>query len=712
VCASTALLVSGVPAFAAPPPGQVGIVDLDGTAAGTQGAPAVTPGTSRALADVQLLVPNDYVANDTITLGLVDSGASDTNLNAASTLAFSALPNVTVSATPFTSASHIGPTAAATSLVPDGAPAAGTTPPTFTKTLKDSGRAHGKNDAVELKVGAAAGGTTTDFWLVTVSNIKVDVGVNVDPGELRVVPVGSDFPGNTVASPVAGQYTVGGFVTPASVSVADPSGITADGTTQGVGDITVAELVNRGLNGTATYTITVPSSVTVHNDTGSNKVTATLSGPANGETVSAVTPAAHSLTFTLTQTDVASSAANLTSVKLHGLLLSSSTNTTITYTLSGGSVDDAVAVDPTANQTDIESPGLPKATGTSVTADNRISGADRYATAAQIALRNGGGGTVVLASGVSFPDALSAGFLSQRLGGVSVLLTQPNALPSATESALRQLDTTRVYVIGGTSAISAGVFDAVKAITEDNANIFQTPLVTRLSGADRYATNKAVNTAASNIGSSGIGTTTITFGQASKKTAIMATGENFADALAATPATAGAGNGALPLILTQSATLSQAAKDQLNAFDIKQVVIAGGTTAVSSSVESSLTGMGIAVKRIAGATRYETATALAAFEMDDPTPTGASDEGGLGFTPFTDEAFLATGEAFADALAGGPLAANLESPILLTTGSSLQSATQAFLEAHNADFDTVTALGGPVAIANAVVQAANTAVIG
>ena len=58
----------------------------------------------------------------------------------------------------------------------------------------------------------------------------------------------------------------------------------------------------------------------------------------------------------------------------------------------------------------------------------RLSGADRYATAVAVAGAIGNPGTVLLATGTNFPDALSAGPAAAHLGG-AVLLTNGSTLP-------------------------------------------------------------------------------------------------------------------------------------------------------------------------------------------------------------------------------------------------------------------------------------------
>jgi putative cell wall-binding protein len=101
----------------------------------------------------------------------------------------------------------------------------------------------------------------------------------------------------------------------------------------------------------------------------------------------------------------------------------------------------------------------------------RYAGANRFATAVQVADALGDPSTVLLASGSNFPDALSAGAAAAKVGGV-VLLTNGSTLPSET-SAYLSAHATKVYAIGGPAAAADGA-------------------ATALVGSDRYATSVAV----------------------------------------------------------------------------------------------------------------------------------------------------------------------------------------------------------------------------
>ncbi len=81
----------------------------------------------------------------------------------------------------------------------------------------------------------------------------------------------------------------------------------------------------------------------------------------------------------------------------------------------------------------------------------RVAGPDRFATAAAAARAAGVGadGTVVLARGTDFPDALSAAALGAGPDGPPTLLTERDRLPAPTELALAALGARRVLVVGG-----------------------------------------------------------------------------------------------------------------------------------------------------------------------------------------------------------------------------------------------------------------------
>ncbi len=94
---------------------------------------------------------------------------------------------------------------------------------------------------------------------------------------------------------------------------------------------------------------------------------------------------------------------------------------------------------------------------------------------------------------------------------------------------------------------------------------------------------------------------------------------------------------------------------------------------------------GHAPRRLAGATRYETAARISADA----------------FAPGVPVAFVATGSGFPDALGGGAAAAALGGPVLLTDGASLPPATRE--ELTRLQPARIAVLGGAAAVSEAVV---------
>ena len=178
------------------------------------------------------------------------------------------------------------------------------------------------------------------------------------------------------------------------------------------------------------------------------------------------------------------------------------------------------------------------------------------------------------------------------------------------------------------------------------------------------------------------------------RTAVVASGEGFADALAGAPISF---SESFPVLLTPRATLSGQTATAFTNLGIKQVVLLGGTAAVSPAVEAEIARKGIRVIRIAGSDRTATAASIADFEVDD-----------LGYQAA--HVNLARGDQFADALAGGPHEGTERAPLLLTTGpGSLGAASTTWLRGRSAQVATIDVLGGATAVSDATVEAARRA---
>jgi len=88
---------------------------------------------------------------------------------------------------------------------------------------------------------------------------------------------------------------------------------------------------------------------------------------------------------------------------------------------------------------------------------------------------------------------------------------------------------------------------------------------------------------------------------------IVATGENFPDALGAGPA---GGVESAPVLLVTKNSIPAATKAELSRLQPNEIHIAGGTAVISASVEQQLGAYAAHIVRLAGANRYETAAEL------------------------------------------------------------------------------------------------------
>lgn len=161
--------------------------------------------------------------------------------------------------------------------------------------------------------------------------------------------------------------------------------------------------------------------------------------------------------------------------------------------------------------------------------------------------------------------------------------------------------------------------------------------VERLGGADRYATNRAVNAASTITG----------------KPVFVVTGQDYADALTASPAAAKVGGS---LFLVPPGGLDQVTSAAIAAKKPSAVYIVGGTGAVPESVEAQLkVAAGKTPVRVSGSNRYETSAAI--VELFFGTGTYS-------------RVFIATGADFPDALTAAAAAGALGVPVALVNGAN------------------------------------------
>ena len=156
----------------------------------------------------------------------------------------------------------------------------------------------------------------------------------------------------------------------------------------------------------------------------------------------------------------------------------------------------------------------------------------------------------------------------------------------------------------------------------------------RFAGVDRYGTSVEVSK-----GGFLEGTDTV----------LLASGENFPDALSAT---ASAAKVDASLLLTKNSEVPQSVIEEIKRLSPKEIILVGEIQSLNAGVEKTARSLTEKVTRIGGADRYETSLNLTKHFFKD-TP------GHL---------YITTGEDFPDALTAGALAGSKQAPLILVPG--------------------------------------------
>jgi putative cell wall-binding protein len=186
-------------------------------------------------------------------------------------------------------------------------------------------------------------------------------------------------------------------------------------------------------------------------------------------------------------------------------------------------------------------------------------------------------------------------------------------------------------------------------------------VVDRIYGEDRYATAAAVATA--------------TFAGA-VPVVYVATGENFPDALAATPAAAREGG---PVLLVSPRGVTTPVAEALNKLQPGRIVVLGGEASVPAHVLNQLSAFAI-TSRVFGADRYATAVEVSRRTFAGPVA----------------RVYVATGMAFPDALAAGAAAGRDGVPVLLVKPEEIPAAVQT--ELRRLAPSEIVILGAPASV--------------
>lgn len=295
----------------------------------------------------------------------------------------------------------------------------------------------------------------------------------------------------------------------------------------------------------------------------------------------------------------------------------------------------------------------------------RLSGTYRFDTMKAIVDKGWSGakgGTVVVATGYNYKDALSASGLA-GLYGAPVVLTSGSSLSSQAREVLVSLKPSKVFVAGGEAAVSNGVLDAIASATGVQPE--------RKAGVTAAATSAELAQAGKGL-----------WGD----TAIITTTKGFQDALSVAPVAYAKG---WPILLaTNGNDLESTVMNALGDCGIKKVLIVGGPQAVTAEVEQKLRGAGITVlPRLYGTYAVDTSKTIATWALGN----------GLGANNMA----YATSVNFPDALAGAALCGKNKAVLLLADGAHASNVS--FAIANLSAIKTGYVLGGTAAVSEGLV---------
>ena len=204
---------------------------------------------------------------------------------------------------------------------------------------------------------------------------------------------------------------------------------------------------------------------------------------------------------------------------------------------------------------------------------------------------------------------------------------------------------------------------------------FSAEVAERIAGDNRYGTAAEIAKAAFPSGA---------------ETVVLANGLTFADALAGVPLAA---NLKAPILLAATNSLPRETTNAIEKLGAKKVIILGGESAISKKVEKTLEDNKLTVTRLAGDSRFGTATAIADELNKEP-----------------EEIFFVWALNAADALSVGGVAATKNAPIIyLTTKGKLNADTEAYLKTVKGKVKNAYVIGGESVIDNDMMKQAGDA---
>ncbi|MCC0783084.1 N-acetylmuramoyl-L-alanine amidase [Clostridioides sp. ES-S-0108-01] len=279
-----------------------------------------------------------------------------------------------------------------------------------------------------------------------------------------------------------------------------------------------------------------------------------------------------------------------------------------------------------------------------------LTGSDRYETAVKISKegwKNGSDKVIVISGDVSIDGIISTPLATTY--NAPILLVEKNNVPVSVKSELKRLNPKDVIIVGNENSISKTTANQIKSVVNASQ--------TRLSGSNRYETSLLI---AKEIDKN------------HDVDKVYITNANGGEVDALTIA-AKAGQDKQPIILTDKNSITDNTYKWLENEDLQKAYFIGGPQMISTNIinkVNDITKESVTNNRVYGADRHETnANVIKKFYTEDEL----------------EAVLVAKSDVLVDALAAGPLAANLKSPILITPKTYVSAYHKDNLESKSAN---------------------------
>ncbi|WP_449036136.1 cell wall-binding repeat-containing protein [Peptostreptococcus stomatis] len=284
----------------------------------------------------------------------------------------------------------------------------------------------------------------------------------------------------------------------------------------------------------------------------SDQLTMRISGPGRVETSIEISKFENTKSKTVILADArnypdALAASNLTNGRYSVILVQNQLTQAIINEITRLEAQDLIILGGTNSISEDIEKGLANIAG--IKNISRIAGETRYDTCQKI-FSQAKKKSLVLASGEKFPDALATSSILDQAG---LLLTKSRQLPSEAQAAIKDLNHDNFLIVGGENSVQESLATSI-------SNQYQYASHTRISGNNRYETSAKIGE------------------RLVSSTVILASGENFPDALAASTLAQKIDS---PILLVSKDKIDQSIIDYFKKHNIKKALVVGGQLSIS-----------------------------------------------------------------------------------------------------------------------------------